>query len=352
MLQSCVEIRNGTPFVLGLEPLQQPSVHVVRHYTFWGFPSTTEPSVDRVTGKSRCHWRRMGLTTAVTSSGRSKEEDRLPPSFDFNALRSSFCDSAPGRVQSPTRAAACVCSWRVDEHDFPHQQDGGARHHEGGEIGTSEDMDMRSCVSLSLLLVGAAAEPSTWTWYTGSTCSGPLVTDMSWGILPAPHLPNPTAFAAGGTCRQFGNDPDAVWSVCTNGVVTTRQYKGPSTAYSCTGAEYGSWIYAAGLPIISDGDCVSVDLTAYGGAAVSYQVTCIPPSPPPSPSPSPPLPPPQTGLGAGDGSATAPGAPPQTGLGAGASTVVVGLFTVYGVVSSLLTVAAGFVAEAPAQTAG
>ena len=36
----------------------------------------------------------------------------------------------------------------------------------------------------------------------------------------------------------------------------------------------------------------------------------------------------------------------------GAAGSVVGVFTVYGVVTSLLTIAAGFVAEAPAQTAG
>ena len=49
---------------------------------------------------------------------------------------------------------------------------------------------------------------------------------------------------------------------------------------------------------------------------------------------------------AGGGTATG------TTTGTASAGVLVGAFTLYGVVSSLLTVAAGFVAEAPAQTAG
>ena len=139
-------------------------------------------------------------------------------------------------------------------------------------------MMLRLVVALLFLVDPTAAqEKSTWTWYYGSTCSGALVTDMSWGIIPSGgYLPNPTPFAAAGSCFQFSNDPDAVWSECTNGVVTIRQYKGAPMANTCSGAQFSSYL-DGGLTAISNGDCVSIDFSqrVAGAVPVSYRVTCI-----------------------------------------------------------------------------
>ena len=92
--------------MLGLEPLQQPSVHVVRHYTFWGFPSTTEPSVDG----------EVPLPLAEDGVDHSRHElmeieggGSPPAKFGFQRLAKQLLRlRARSRAESNTRGGVCV----------------------------------------------------------------------------------------------------------------------------------------------------------------------------------------------------------------------------------------------------